>query len=111
MHWDWQSILYGATLWGIVGHAVNTFPTPANKYGQWALGLLKFGVGQRLSAMNAFQGRDTVAVDVPRGTGSEVQKAQKAESSSVQVGPDNITIKEKKETVIPIGGTGTGTGE
>ncbi len=112
MHLDWQSLLYGATLWGIVGHAVNTFPTPKNQYGQWLLGILKMAVGQRLSAMNAFRGSDTVAIPVPQGTGAGVQKAQSQPgSSSVQIGPESIKIKEQKETVIPTGIGGTGTRE
>jgi hypothetical protein len=110
MHFDWQNILYGVTLMGIVAHAVNTFPTPGNVYGQWVLGIIKFAVGQRLSAMNAIRGNDTAPIAVPRGTGSSVQQAQ-LKTSNMQVTDEAITIKEKRETVIPLSGTGTGTGE
>ena len=91
-HIDWDNILYGATMLGLVGHAVNTFPTPNNKYGQWVLGILKFAVGQRTSAKNALQGNDTVAIAVPKGAGAGMQQAQ----------PNNPNL--------PGTGTGTGTG-
>lgn len=71
LSWEhFTTFFAGATALGVVAHAVNTFPTPANKYGQWFLGCIKFAVGQRISAMNAFQGKDTVVVQVPQGTGS-----------------------------------------
>lgn len=66
-HIDWANLLTGVTLTAIVAHAVNTFPTPVNTYGQWVLGVIKFIVGQRLSAMNAFRGSDTVTFAVPQG--------------------------------------------
>ena len=60
----------GSTALGLVGHAVNSFPTPQNVYGQWLLGCIKFAVGQRQSAMNALRGNDTVVYAAPRkGTG------------------------------------------
>lgn len=107
MHFDWDNFIYGATFFGIIAHAVNTFPTPGNVYGQWMLGIIKFVVGQRISAMNAIRGNDTVTVSVPQGTGAGIQQ-----SSNMQVGPDSITISEKKKTVIPTSSnTDTGTGE
>jgi hypothetical protein len=42
--------LSGATVVGAVGHAVNTFPPPENKYGRWFLGLCQWCVGQRQQA-------------------------------------------------------------
>jgi hypothetical protein len=56
--------LSGMTALGIVAHAVNTFPTPQNKYGQWFLGLIQFIVGQRIAAFNTMQGKDTKAFGV-----------------------------------------------
>lgn len=110
MHFDWDNFLYGMALLSLVAHAVNTFPTPKNQYGQWVLGLIKFFVGQRMSAMNALKGNDTVTVAVPQGTGAGVQKTQTS-SSNMQVNDESITITEKKKTVIPTGHPDTGTGE
>jgi hypothetical protein len=49
-------VLAGATVTGIVAHAVTTFPTPKNIYGQWLLGVIKYIVGQRVTADIAFRG-------------------------------------------------------
>lgn len=48
--------LSGATAMGIIGNAVNTFPTPKNVYGAWLLGVIKYAVGQRITGANAFKG-------------------------------------------------------
>ena len=104
MHFDWDNFLMGATLLGIIAHGVNSFPTPKNVYGQWFLGIIKFAVGQRLSAMNVMQGKDTVSIAVAQGTVAGIQ----SKSSSMSVGESSITIDEKKHTVIP---TVPGTGE
>lgn len=66
---DWLSthavtFLSGAVGLGIVAHAVNTFPTPANQYGAWLLGVVQFAVGQRVVAKNTLQGLQTVATGV-----------------------------------------------
>ncbi len=114
MHFDWDNFLMGATLLGIIAHSVNTFPTPKNQYGQWFLGIVKFAVGQRISAMNALRGNDTISVPVAQGTGAGVQALQSKQGNvGVVVTPKEITITENKETVIPTGavGPGTGTGE
>lgn len=58
--------LSGSTALGLVAHAVNTFPTPQNKYGAWFLGLIQFMVGQRVAAKNTFSGMDTMAVPVAK---------------------------------------------
>lgn len=50
---------------GLLGHAVNTFPTPDNKYGRWLLGVIQWGVGQRIAAGNTFQGKDSTIVATP----------------------------------------------
>ncbi len=95
----------GMTFLGIVGHAVNTFPTPGNPYGQWFLGVVKFAVGQRISAMSAFRGQDTVVASVPRGMGTGTGQAQETTSTHTEVTPDKITnvIEKtaKTEVVIP----------
>lgn len=111
MHFDWDNFFYGMTFLGIVAHAVNTFPTPKNQYGQWILGIVKFGVGQRAAAANAIRGNDTVSIPVAQGTGAIAQALQSKQGKvEVAASPENITIKEDKTTVIPTG-HGTGTGE
>jgi hypothetical protein len=95
----------GLTFLGIVAHAVNTFPTPGNVYGQWFLGLIKFAVGQRISAMNAFRGNDSVTVPVPQGTGTGVAKSSQVVQQHTDVTPESITVATEKviktETVVP----------
>jgi len=55
--WDhWGDVFAGATALGIAAHALNSFPVPQNKYGQWILGILQFAVGQRFRAANTIQG-------------------------------------------------------
>jgi hypothetical protein len=39
--------LTGSTVFGIISHAVNTFPQPTNPYGKWLLGTIQWIVGQR----------------------------------------------------------------
>jgi hypothetical protein len=58
--------LAGGTAFGIIAHAVNTFPTPENKYGAWLLGSIQYAVGQRVSAKNTLRGMDTEATGVPK---------------------------------------------
>lgn len=60
------AFLAGSTFLGIIAHAVTTFPTPKNVYGQWLLGLIKYIVGQRISAQNAFKGYQTEVTAVTR---------------------------------------------
>lgn len=67
---NWDDMLAGATLWAIFGHAVNSFPVPVNKYGQWLLSTVQFSVGQRNRAANTFNGADTLTSAIPKtGTG------------------------------------------
>lgn len=62
-HWgDW---LGGATVFGLIAHGVNTFPPPENKYGQWFLGLVQFGVGQRIAGKNTLQGLSSTITASP----------------------------------------------
>ncbi len=70
----------GATGLGIVAHAVNTMPTPKNPYGQWLLGIVKFIVGQRVSAVNAINGLQTEATAV-----TTAQKEALSNGSTLQV--------------------------
>ena len=109
--YNWADVLTGATVFGIIAHMVNTFPTPRNQYGQWFLGVIKFAVGQRISAMNAMRGNDTVAVPVPQGTGSAVQAVQ-SKVADIQVSDNKIVITgmQESKTVIPTG-TDAKTGE
>lgn len=66
----YRDLLEGAAALAIVAHAVNSFPTPVNKYGSWLLGVVQFAVGQRIAGANTMQGKDTVAAAVPRGDGA-----------------------------------------
>ena len=59
----------GAAGLSLVAHAVNTFPTPTNKYGAWALGVVQYAVGQRVVAKNTLQGLQTEAKGVQNGNG------------------------------------------
>ena len=51
----------GATAVGIIAHAVQSFPTPTNKYAAWFLGVIQFAVGQRQQAINTMGGFKTVS--------------------------------------------------
>lgn len=99
------TFLAGSTAMGIVGNAVNSFPVPENKYGQWFLGVIKYAVGQRISAMNAFQGKDTVIASVPRGMGTGTGQASEETHQHIEVTPEkikNIVEKvSKTEVSIP----------
>lgn len=54
----------GAAGFGLLAHAVTTFPTPVNKYGAWLLGVIQWTVGQRIAAANTFQGLQTITTGV-----------------------------------------------
>lgn len=106
---NWQHVeifLAGSTALGIVAHAVNTFPTPKNQYGQWFLGIVKFIVGQRVSAMNAMRGQDTMVVAVAQGTGAGLTKSSQQDARNVEVVPEGIKVTAKKttetETILPV---------
>jgi hypothetical protein len=62
----WGDVLAGASVVGLVAHAVNTFPTPDNAYGAWLLGVIQFAVGQRVASKNTLKGMDTVATGVTK---------------------------------------------
>lgn len=59
-------LLAGGAGLATVAHAVNTFPTPTNKYASWFLGVVQYIVGQRVAAVNTLQGLQTVATGVPK---------------------------------------------
>jgi hypothetical protein len=90
----WQDVFAGATMLGILAHAVNTAPTPQNAWGQWILGIVKYIVGQRVSAANAFAGFQTEATAV-----TNAQKAALACGSTMEVVKSDGVLKPL-ETVI-----------
>lgn len=49
-HWD--DMVFGATILGIISHAVNSFPPSENKYINWLLGVIQYAVGQRQKALS-----------------------------------------------------------
>lgn len=67
-HWLEHIVFFlsGSTAIGVVAHAVNTFPTPKNVYGQWFIGVIQFVVGQRVAAKNTLSGADTMITAVPK---------------------------------------------
>ena len=79
--WEhWQDVLTGATGFAFVAHMVNTAPTPKNAWLQWALGGIKWLVGQRVSAMNAFNGMQSEVTAV-----TDAQKTALANGSTMKV--------------------------
>ena len=83
---DWFWILLAA-------HAVNSFPTPGNKYGQWALGVVKFIVGQRVTGLNAINGYQSEVTAV-----TNMQKAQLDNGSSMQVVKTPVGVLQPVQT-------------
>jgi hypothetical protein len=65
--------LTSATGVGVIAHAVNTFPTPKNKYGIWFLGVIQYIVGQRTIANNTFQGLQTESLGVTTAKMNEIK--------------------------------------
>jgi hypothetical protein len=63
-----QIFASGSFFIGFVGHIVQTFPTPENKYAQWFLGSIQYLVGQRVRALNTIAGEGTLTKQVPRDT-------------------------------------------
>ena len=67
--WEHVQLFFGgAGAISIIGHAVQSFPTPENKYGQWILGSIQYAVGQRYRANNTVQGEGTLTKQVDRET-------------------------------------------
>ena len=75
------NFISGGLAVAFVAHAVTTFPTPKNIYGQWFLGCIKWLVGQRISAQNAFNGMQTEVTAV-----TTAQKNALANGSTMEVG-------------------------
>jgi hypothetical protein len=58
------ALIFGSSFaTALLGHMVQTFPTPANKYGQWFIGCIQWFVGQRLRSANTMQGNDTITIN------------------------------------------------
>lgn len=70
---DWFWVL-------LLAHAVNTVPTPKNVWGQWILGVIKWVVGQRISAANSVNGLQSEVTAV-----TTAQKAALANGSTMEV--------------------------
>jgi len=62
-------LLTGGVAFGVIAHAVQTFPVPDNKYGAWLLGTIQYVVGQRERGLNTLAGSDTATAAVERGSG------------------------------------------
>lgn len=76
-HWiasNWIPIIASSTATAIIGHAVNTFPTPVNRYGQWFIGVIQFAVGQRVASANTLQGNATIASSMPAAEAKALSK-------------------------------------
>ena len=58
-------VLGSVTTWSIIGHAVQTVPTPKNVWGQWFIGIIQYAVGQKYRAANTIAGATTVTTAVP----------------------------------------------
>ncbi len=54
--------LAGSAGMAIVGHAVQSFPTPKNIYWAWFIGVIQFAVGQRYRAANTLAGDKTLTI-------------------------------------------------
>lgn len=80
---NWDDVAVGMFLLGAIGHAVQTFPPPQNKYGQWFLGLIQWGVGQRLRAANTMQGEGTLTKQVPLDTKNPPVKIDASSISTI----------------------------
>lgn len=76
----WQSALEGLATSAAIAHAVNTFPTPKNKYGAWLLGVLQYAFGQRVAGVNTMKGMDTEATAVAKGV-EEAAQAEKGKET------------------------------
>lgn len=67
-HWG-DGITYMFALL-VLTHGVNSFPTPANKYGAWLLGVIQYAVGLRYKGANTIHGDDSRTISMGKaGTG------------------------------------------
>jgi hypothetical protein len=81
----------------IIAHAVNTWPTPKNQYGQWVLGMIKFIVGQRISGTNAFNGLQSEVTAV-----TTAQKDALADGSMLQIVKRPSSDVSEPVAIIPL---------
>ena len=58
-----EYFLSGSTVLGIIAHAVSTFPTPKNPYGQWFIGVIQWIVGQRMQGQVTVKGQTIVGIE------------------------------------------------
>jgi hypothetical protein len=90
----------GAVAWKILGNAVDTFPTPKNIYLQWALGVIKYAVGQRETGAIVFRGLQSEVTAVTNS-----QKVALANGNVMQIVKRN---GGPSEIVNPVPGEGPG---
>jgi predicted component of viral defense system (DUF524 family) len=51
----WQEIVGTLVVWNVAAFALQTFPTPENKYARWFMGVLQFLVANKQKMFDAFQ--------------------------------------------------------
>jgi hypothetical protein len=72
--WNWAHVLVsfctGTVAFGVLAHAVNTFPVPDNEYARWLLGVLQYWIGQKERGGNTIKNQDTITVAVPKKNGN-----------------------------------------
>ena len=92
---DWFWVL-------LLAHAVTTCPTPQNTWARWALGIIKWGVGQRISAVNAVNGLQSEVTAV-----TSAQKTALANGSTMEVvkTPEGVLKPVTSETGVKENGT------
>ncbi len=81
---DWMWFL-------VIAHMVATAPTPKNVWLQWILGGVKFFVGQRITAANAWNGMQ-----------SEVTAVTAAQKAALESGSTMEVIKTPNGVLKPI---------
>lgn len=54
MNIHWQEIAGTIVVWNVAAFALQTFPTPDNKYARWVMGVLQFAVANRQKMLEAF---------------------------------------------------------
>jgi hypothetical protein len=55
MQFHWQEIVGTVLIWNVAAFALQTFPTPENKYARWFMGVLQFLVANKQKMFDAFQ--------------------------------------------------------
>lgn len=71
---NWLHLLVSFSLgtvgFGVLAHAVNTFPVPENPYGRWFLGVIQYWIGQKERSRNTVNNLDTVTFASPKRNGN-----------------------------------------